>query len=279
MVQPANTARSGDSEFRDHLEWVAGRYFAAVTNRGRIHTTNEDYAAIVEVDLGSSKAQVIVVCDGVSSAQNSEIASKKGATAAADSLIRLLKAKVEAKDAMRLSISVADMAVRKIPIDPDSQLHPPGATIAAAVMHKGLLTVGWIGDSRCYWIDKNGVQLLTHDHSWVNMVVSAGTISQEHAEKQPEAHRIFRCIGPIFAAKTSEEQPVEVRQVKVTPPGRLLVCTDGFWNYLSSPEVLQKLVTVGQGTPDALTQARSLVDFACSQGGKDNVTVAILAVN
>jgi PPM family protein phosphatase len=260
------------------IESIAGRHLAAVSNRGKVHPTNQDYVAVNEVDLGSYRVQVIVVCDGVSSAQNADKASKAAAEAATESLVRLLKARVDAKDAMRLSLSVADMAVRKIPYDLKAKQHPPGTTIAAVVLCKGWLTIGWIGDSRCYWIDSSGVHLLTRDHSWVNMVVDSGTISQKTAERQPEAHRIFRCIGPIFEFKSSEEQPLEVTQLRISAPGRVLVCTDGLWNYLPAPDSLTSMINFGTGSPDAVSQARSLINFANDKGGKDNISAAILAV-
>lgn len=264
---------------KDHLETVLGPGFAAVSDRGRAHPTNQDFVTIAEAEVGTQKAQIVVVCDGVSSSQNAATASRKGATEASSSLKRLLQARVDVKDAIRLSIIVADRAVRAIPFDPDSKEHPPGATIVAVVFFKGLITVGWIGDSRCYLLNSSGLQQLTHDHSWINMVVETGKVSRAFAERQPDAHRICRCIGPIFESKSTDEQPIEINQVKVTSPGRMVVCTDGFWNYIYKPEILQKLVAVGPTAPDAISQANSLVNFACGQGGKDNVTVAILAVN
>jgi serine/threonine protein phosphatase PrpC len=279
LLDPAVTVHRIASP-RDHAELALNNSFAFVTDRGRVHSENQDAVSIVEVHQDSSRTQIIVLCDGVSSSQHAAQASAKGSKAACDSLVRLLKARVGPVDAIKLSTVVADRAVRKIPFDTlNKHLHPPGATIVAAIVAKSWLSVGWIGDSRCYWIDENSVQLLTHDHSWVNYVVDNGVLSQEKAEKKADSHRISRCIGPIFSSNSKEDEPPSVTRFRITKPGRILVCSDGLWNYFpQNADRLAAVLQTGTNSVTALRQAQTLVEYACAQGGKDNVTAAILAV-
>jgi PPM family protein phosphatase len=276
MVQTGQKNRSALP--RDHNETVLGHHFACVTDRGNVHSENEDAVSIVEADLDSFRAQIAVVCDGVSSSQHAAAASLKAVSATCQSLVRLIEARVEAIYAVPLSIVVADREVRKMPFTTDHPtLHPPGATVVAAVVLKGWLTIGWIGDSRCYWVDDSGVQLLTHDHSWVNLVVDAGVITKDIAEKRPDAHRISRCLGPIIEQTSNEEMAPAVARFRIKKPGRALLCTDGLWNYISSTEQLAAMVSIGRTAPSAIDQARALVQFAIMSGGKDNVTAVIIS--
>ena len=61
------------------------------------------------------------------------------------------------------------------------------------------------------------------------------------------------------------------------PGTRLILCSDGFWNYAPTPVDVAKLV---RQTPadDALTTAKHLVNFAIVGGGHDNITVAVLSL-
>jgi serine/threonine protein phosphatase PrpC len=58
-----------------------------------------------------------------------------------------------------------------------------------------------------------------------------------------------------------------------------MVCSDGLWNYCSDPEALSALVrstASARATPVDL--AEGLVDWANTQGGEDNITVALARV-
>jgi len=70
--------------------------------------------------------------------------------------------------------------------------------------------------------------------------------------------------------------------MKLADPGWLLVCSDGLWNYCSAAEDLAALVRdTAEGPPEEaepLTLAGALVDWANTQGGQDNITVALARI-
>jgi serine/threonine protein phosphatase PrpC len=57
----------------------------------------------------------------------------------------------------------------------------------------------------------------------------------------------------------------------------VLVCSDGLWNYASEAHELQALLVQLSGTvgSDPLALAEAMVRWACDQGGKDNISVAL----
>jgi serine/threonine protein phosphatase PrpC len=142
----------------------------------------------------------------------------------------------------------------------------------AAVVERGRIVVGVVGDSRAYWFPDSGAALLlTVDDSWAAEQIAAG-VPRAQAESGPQAHAITRWLGV--------DAPDHTPRVTTTPvdaPGWLVVCTDGLWNYCSPPEDLAALVrrtaAAAAGKPSATASA--LVDWANGEGGRDNITVVL----
>jgi serine/threonine protein phosphatase PrpC len=272
----ATSTKARIAERPDRIERASDRLLAAVTDRGKSYPKNEDDVRVRKTILDATRVAILVTCDGVSSGQHADLASQTAASAASDFLYTSLRLGGDPREAMRQAILTADSAVRKIEYDASRGAVPPGSTIVAAIAIRKRLIVGWIGDSRCYLIDKKGAALLTHDHSWVNEVVDSGIMSHEEALRSREAHQISRCIGPLHGNRSSDIAEPEIAVFDLPDYGMVLLCTDGLWNYVPTMEQMASLVKIGPGSPDAIIQARSLVDYALQQGGKDNISVAIL---
>jgi len=246
----------------DHIEMVLSPDFAGVSDRGLLHQRNEDRFAIRQVGAG----YVLVVCDGVSSSRQSELASSTAAEHIANTLEASLR---------RHSASSPERSVRAAILDAQERLSaeetegdwegPPSTTVVAALVNGTDAAIGWAGDSRAYWIGEGETRQLTMDHSWVNDVVAAGAMTADEAANAPEAHGITRWLG----ADAGEYAEPEIIHFSFPGPGCLLLCTDGLWNYAAQPEL--------PGT-NAIDMARSLVDFANAQGGHDNITAVVLRV-
>ena len=267
----------------DHVEETLSPECAAVTDRGLRHDRNEDRFGIKFV----AGTYVLVVCDGVSSSNRSEIAAaavSEGvlqfvvealARGAGTSHTDLLRAAIAA-GSTRLEAAV-NTATRRTSGSrklrkPDD--NPPSTTVVAALVSGNTLTVGWLGDSRAYWIDADRAWPLTTDHSWQNEVVSAGEMSVEQAAKAPNAHAITRWIGPDASGFNPE-----FTTRTIDGPGTLLLCTDGVWNYAPTPAEMAALLGASDAPgKDAWALAQTLVAFALERGGHDNATVAILRV-
>lgn len=255
---------------RDHVE-VADGAAVAVSDRGVRHHDNEDAVAVGALDAGA----VLVVCDGVSSTAGSAEASSAAAAAAVAHLqsalagaggdaagqpddatvaMALQEATGVAQDAAASvadGVSEAERAVAR-------QAGPPSSTFTAAVALERpddgslSLAVAWLGDSRAYWLDAEGAQLLTQDHEVAGSLV--------------------RWIGA-----DSGRVPPDVVSLSVTAPGRVLLCSDGLWRYADPASELQALVErlEAEGAGNDLELARRLTEHAIAGGGHDNISVAI----
>jgi serine/threonine protein phosphatase PrpC len=257
----AEPVPAASSDAREEL--ILSAECAGISDRGRKRTRNEDRFAIRPAGDG----WVLVVCDGVSSSDDSQRASAIAAGQTAEQLAYFSTG--EAAPAMREAIAKSGRAVAQLPKLDASEEDPSSTTIVAALVIGRHVTVGWLGDSRAYWFGaEGGARQLTSDHSWLNEVVAAGRMTAEEAGHNPSAHAITKWMG----ADGAEMDPGVV-EFSVEEPGTLLLCTDGLWNY--APEAVQIRDLLKQDG-DAITAARELVEFALASGGHDNVTVAIL---
>lgn len=261
---------------RDHVELEFGMDGAVVSDRGLRHSKNEDAMALSPVPGGMAT----VVCDGVSASPRPEEASAAAATAGLASLQAALSQGVDHRDATRTAALDAAEAVRVLA---PTRHEAPACTYVSAVTGPETITVGWVGDSRAYWIGATGDELLTEDDSWAEHVVSHGMMTEAEAWADSRAHMLVGWLGA-----DAQEIDVHVRVFAPETPGVLVVCSDGLWNYMASPIALAAALAdpladpvsgplTGRGGPRTpLTVARELVRTALAGGGHDNITVAVI---
>nr|WP_247701756.1 PP2C family serine/threonine-protein phosphatase [Streptomyces sp. F63] len=267
---------------RDHTESELAGTVAAVTDRGLRHHRNEDAFALCGTALpGGTPAVAAVVCDGVSSATRPDEASAAAAGAARESLSAALPSGTPVRQAMHDALVAAGTAVTTLSgVDgtgyrygePRPHQNAPACTIVSALRSGDTLTVGWIGDSRAYWVpdDRTTPARLTEDDSWAAQMVAGGLLSEREAYADPRAHAITGWLG----ADAYELAP-HIATFTPDRPGVVVVCTDGLWNYAESAGEMA-LAVPADARSRPLHGARALVGYALDGGGHDNVTVAVL---
>jgi serine/threonine protein phosphatase PrpC len=242
---------------------------------------NEDAVAVREGEANGAPFTVLVVCDGVSSSTHAERASSIASEVARDAIAEFARTAgvaAEAAPFVKEAIRAAHVAICAADIDYGDGA-PPGTTIVAALVRDRTLTVGWVGDSRAYWISESGSELCTTDHSWINDVITNGGLSVAEAMASPLAHALTKCLGPLEnGAGAVHEVEADVRTKTLTGPGHLILCTDGLWNYFPTAKAIGDLVRGAGANADPSAIARFLVCRALAEGGGDNVSVAVHAV-
>lgn len=136
-----------------------------------------------------------------------------------------------------------------------------GATVVALSLSGNMVHLAWAGDSRCYRIRGDGVELLTRDHSVVQQLVDAGLLTAETAAHHPQANVITRALGvePIC--------DIECRRVDLAEGDRFLLCSDGLSRSLSDADLID-------GSLEAL--ADTLVAKALQRDGADNISLVLI---
>jgi PPM family protein phosphatase len=267
---------------RDHIEIDLGDAAAAVTDRGHRHHRNED-----AVWLSGSAGHIdAVVCDGVSASFDPDVASQTAADTAGGALAGEAGLDTETElspeqhaallaEHLATSIGQAGAAVAELARsgDPRRAVSNPACTIVAATVRGQFVDVGWVGDSRAYWLPAEGpAEQLTEDDSWATHAIAMGA-DPERALRDPKAHAITAWLG-------ADAGPVRPRTAgfTVTAPGHLVLCSDGLWNYLPDPAAFGDCVREALDGKSLIDAARALATFANNAGGADNITVVLIPV-
>lgn len=268
---------------RDHIEVTSGCHLAAVSDLGLRHADNQDAVALSTVEILCSPIDVppiyiAVVCDGVSTCDGGASASAVAARTVAVSLKEAFTRNPAAnpRAELRNAIARANDAVCAIPHDPATGMDPASTTVVAAVVQDGVATIGWIGDSRAYWVDEAEAGVLTRDDSWINAMIDAGHMTPEEAKTSPNQSALYRCLGGEIDPDGPSSDPSYATYC-MRPGTRLILCSDGFWNYAPLPDEVAKLVRQVPAH-NAFKIAKHLVNFAIVGGGHDNITVAVLSL-
>ena len=244
---------------------------AAVSDRGLQHRRNED---AFELAVVADRGLAVVVCDGISTASSGDVAARRAAKAAATVLTNALSSCGEGRQAMLAAVGAAQDAVGRVPWTTRADRALPSCTLVSALWRGDEVIVGWVGDSRAYWVASEGSRQLTVDDSWAEEQVAAGALTAEQAAGDPRLHSITHWVGA-----DAPDRPPRIVTIAPETPGRLIVCTDGLWNYAPSATELGTLVDELPAGAAPAAVARSLTDTALARGGHDNITVAVVDID
>jgi len=117
--------------------------------------------------------------------------------------------------------------------------------------------IAHVGDSRCYRIRDGELFQLTKDH----------TLGAELGAKGKMATHLSRSVG------ISETVEVDLMVDAPRPGDRYLLCTDGLTKMLTEDRMVEIVI---EGEIEACVQ--KVIDEANENGGKDNVTVALVEI-
>ncbi|MFO7192211.1 MULTISPECIES: PP2C family serine/threonine-protein phosphatase [Thermocrispum] len=259
---------------RDRVIYDLDGVVAGVSDRGRRRTRNEDALALGFLGRRDDPSCVVaVVCDGVAFSSRATEASQAAADTAVDILLSAMSGAAEPVAATRAAAAAASAAVNRLADDPGELTDgPPATTYVSAVVTENEVTVGWLGDSRAYWLAtgprSTRSRCLTVDHTRANELVASG-VNAVDAGSAEDATALARWLG----ADAEDPQP-QIQRFRPHGPGTVLLCTDGLWGYLSGPPVLAAHLPIGGRDP--LGAAMGLTDAANERGGRDNITVAAI---
>ena len=226
--------------------------YAAETAIGQVRGHNED-AVLCCPDLG-----LWAVADGMGGHRRGEVASALA--------LQALRAACAGGADLSAAVHAANAAVRAA-AEADADCRGMGTTLVAVQCRGADFQIAWVGDSRAYRVDAEAIELLTHDHSWVQAMIDAGEMSEAEARVHPQRGVIFQCLG-------REDQSLEIGllQGRLQPHQLLLLCSDGLTGELDDTQIQQQCAAAA--TLDELVAA--LIAQANRQGGNDNISCIVL---
>ena len=238
-----------------------------LTDPGCVRKQNQDAYRIEELDRHTL---LCVVCDGMGGAKSGNVASSLAVEVFAEEIRRSWKPGMESDridQMLRSAVKLANFTV----YDQSAQFEEfsgMGTTLVAALICDDEATLVNVGDSRAYGINRNGIRLLTKDHSLVQMMVDRGDLTPEVAKNYPGKNLITRAIG------TEPLVMCDIFHKEVSRGDYLLLCTDGLSNVMDDQEILFEVVH-GVNKQHC---CRRLLDIAKNRGAPDNVTSILVLI-
>ncbi|HET9922066.1 MAG TPA: protein phosphatase 2C domain-containing protein [Ktedonobacteraceae bacterium] len=248
------------------------------TDRGikRKHKPNEDslFAAQGEGMFNASPQPFgfFVVADGMGGHANGQDASRLAIQTIINHMLPLLSKgenldREALKNLLVEGVQRANEAVFQHNMEQRADM---GTTMTSALVVGSTAIVANVGDSRTYlYREPEGLRKITNDHSVVASLVEAGIIKPDDIYTHPKRNQIYRSLG--------EKPAVEVDSffVDLIPGDELLLCSDGLWDMVRDPNILQ-VVRNAAHNPDQTGDA--LIQAALDGGGEDNVSVIIVSI-
>lgn len=232
---------------------MQGLESSSLTNPGRKRSNNEDcYLSLPEHALW-------MVADGMGGHEAGEVAS--------DIVRKTLQS--HTNSSLSSAIQKAHRAVLEA-ADNGIGAEGMGSTVVALKHLGDHFEIAWVGDSRAYsYVQGGELESLTTDHSYVQMLLESGAIEPSEAHTHPDKNIITQCLG--------SQELDEVKVDTVSRPWQqnqwIVLCSDGLTDELEPSEMSRIL----SQCPNVASATRELVQAALRAGGRDNVTVQVIA--
>lgn len=225
---------------------------------------NEDFASCTTVQEGGILA---VVCDGLGGHARGEWASRAFAEAVVAAAVDTPANCVTTLDGARahfaqLFLKGRDNISYKVALE-ESGEDPKTTAVVVALRDEGI-AIAHIGDSRAYRLATNAEPWRTRDHSVVQMLLDEGGITEAEMGTHPDQGKLFKSVGTL-----RDDAPTVAVQPPLEPGEAILLCSDGFWEYVT-PQECQSLLQATRLQAHLESLAVSATRRA--EGRSDNVT-------
>ena len=232
--------------------------WGSATHQGRVRDHNED-ALLAGPD-------VFAVADGMGGYAGGAVASAIAVARLAD--LRDLHEVEEPDGVLSAALCRANGEIRRR-ASADRLVAGMGTTVAGIARIAGArLLVFNLGDSRVYRLRWGKLRQLSEDHSVVGELVRAGELTEEEARRHPHRNVVTRALGVHDVI-----EPM-VKAIDVRVGDCFLVASDGLFNEVPDAHMSDVLATPGT----VERRARALLEAALQRGGRDNISVVVVAV-
>lgn len=219
---------------------------------------NEDFVGCIEKD----KFSLYIVCDGMGGHNAGEVASEFA--------VSVIKKFVEenidiyGEETLKKAIEEANRKICNY-ANKSEILSGMGTTVVSALVYNDKVIIANVGDSVCFGINEKNLNKLTKDHSLVQQLVDAGSISEVQARNHPNKNIITRALG------TDDNVDVDIFEFEKGEYQKYLLCTDGLTNEISENDIFK----IVKEEDEYKNTCDRLIDIAKENGGRDNITVIL----
>lgn len=235
--------------------------FEGVSDPGLVRQVNQDAYYI------DPKGRFFIVADGMGGHAGGQEASWIATKVIQSYLNENWNSPQESPELLEAAFAKANQGILQ-----DQREHPErsdmGTTAVVVLFRKQQPWVAHVGDSRLYRLRGSKLEQITEDHTWVAKATKAGVLTPLQARIHPWRHMLSQCLG------REDLSQVEIQPMDVVEGDRLLLCSDGLTEELTEAAIASYLES-----PQCEIAATALVEAAKEQGGRDNITVIIVAID
>ncbi len=148
-----------------------------------------------------------------------------------------------------------------------------GTTFSSLLIRQKVARCINLGDSRIYLFRQGKLKQLTVDQTQAQKLADLGLIPQSEVKTHPEHNRLVQHLG-IFPNEYKLE-PALSPEITLQEGDYFLLCSDGLTDMLLDESIRKILAS----TTDIKLAAEDLVQKAIIAGGKDNITVILVAID
>jgi serine/threonine protein phosphatase PrpC len=106
-------------------------------------------------------------------------------------------------------------------------------TLTTVIANKNSVLFGYLGDTRLYYFRNKKLVFHTKDHSVVQKYVDIGKLKYDNIRHSPERNILTRVLG---IEEECEADSISI-PIKVLSNDAILICSDGFWEYVLEKEM------------------------------------------
>ncbi len=256
-----------------HVNLLNSLEIESATHTGMVRSHNED-SVDVEAEIG-----LAVLADGMGGYNAGEVASGIAtaliSTETKEALTRLDLHTIDKASGLPVTSKLLHDVVVKAnesifeSANSQPQYAGMGTTLVVGLFCDNKVAVAHIGDSRCYRLRENRLELITRDHSLLQEQIDSGLLTKETARRSLNKNLVTRALG-------IEPNVVPEIHVHAVETGDIyLLCSDGLNDMVEDEDIE---LTVSSMAADLPLAASQLVQLANDAGGRDNISVVLIKI-
>lgn len=240
--------------------------FTVESDIGLKRTINEDRAAFFE---RPDRFKLAILADGMGGHNAGDVASEMAITEMKQLFEQFDESQFATKQAqlewLRDAVSHINQQIYQYSLA-NENCQGMGTTMIAILFDQNHCIISHVGDSRVYHFTNESVELVTSDHSYVNILLKNGEISEEEAKTHPKRNFILKALGTEISIEP------DFYEMTLTDEAHLLICSDGLSNKLTTEEMAE-VVAMDMSIQE---KGRKFVQFANDRGGEDNISLILM---
>lgn len=257
-------------------------HITSATDTGPTRSHNEDACYPVSETVlvkPPGMEAFAIVCDGIGGQEAGEVASELAIKTLKEQIEKMplhqanwdpssLKTKLE-----RATCTANDVIAQRNDIEHRQGRQRMGTTLVMGLAHIHEIYITHIGDSRAYWITRQGCYPVTVDDDVASREVHLGYSLYRYALQQVAAGALVQALG---ITSSSVLHPT-VQRIPIDDDCIFLFCSDG----LSDRDRIeqcweQEILPLLTGEEDLVSVRDRLISIANTRNGHDNVTIALM---